>query len=158
MPDNAEELVKKRKKERLLLKQKTMMEIQTGARQPIVQRSIGSALCLQNDDGDPFKVRGSYGNTYHDDIDPDYQPEPKPKTKEEIEFEEKINALRMSASLVEKDELTIINYKLSDYDEEAEERKAQIREKMLAEQRKREIIEEKRLRKVIYVIFFSSTK
>lgn len=156
MPDNAQELLKKRKQERAMMREKTKLEMENnGGVMPT--RSIGTHLALNQDDGDPLRVRGEWGTKYNDEEEEEELPAaPKPKSKEELEIEEKLSSLRKSATLhrdVLQDRMMQFNYKLSDYDEEAEERKKAVEARKVADMKKREELEASRLLRVSCSIF-----
>ena len=145
MSDNASVLIKKRKQERITLRQKTMDLIyMNGGRMPRRQLAHSAKSAIDEE------VTGQFGNHYNNEKDDDYLPRPRPKTQNELEFEEKINEIRINQSTpyMSRDVLVKVNYKLSDFDEEAEEKKKAFEARRLADLKKREINEEKRLRKV----------
>ena len=148
MSDNARELIKKRKQERRLLSEKTKLDLENNGGMPA--RSIGTHLALIHDDGDPLRVRGEWGTKYNDeDLEEEPLPLPKPKTEEELEIEEKLKVVRKSATLHrDVDKMMQFNYKLSDWDEEAEEKRKAVEARKIADMRKREELESTRLKRV----------
>jgi hypothetical protein len=149
MSDNALELIKRRKKERALLRQKTLMDAEMNGG----SRNGGMSEIDFSRDIDDTAVTGQglFGRKYQaESQNQDRSPSPvRVKTQYELEIEsrmEKINAL--SEMKVAKNDLMVVNYMLSDYDEVAEELKRAREEKRIQEQKKREAQEMARLQKV----------
>ncbi len=148
MADNAQELIRRRKKERAMLRQKTLLEAEMNG--GMISDRFKEEEMSRDADESAVTGQGVFGRKYQSEIQ-ERSPSPRIKSQYELDIESKMEKINeLNRVKVVKNDLLKINYKLSDFDEEAEEVRKALEEKRIKEQKKREAQEMARLIKVSF--------